>query len=96
VTDNGLLLLSSEGGGALAHPCLIQGLACGSHDGDKSLLLSMCGSCGGLSHGRGVVLLRLGGGDDCGGGGGGSLTVEWLELLPGMVSKMVVVGGGEP
>jgi hypothetical protein len=96
VTGNGLPLLSSEGGDALAHPCLIQGLACGSHGGDKSLLLSMCGSDGGLSHGRGVVLLRLGGGDDCGGGGGGSLTVEWLELLPGMVSKMVVVGGGEP
>jgi hypothetical protein len=36
--------------------------ACGSHDGDESLLLSVRGSGGGLSHDRGVVLLPLGGG----------------------------------
>jgi hypothetical protein len=52
VTGDGLSLLSSEGGGALAHPCLVQGVACDSHD-----------SSGSLSHGRDVVLLPLGSGD---------------------------------
>jgi hypothetical protein len=56
-----LLLLPSQGGGALAHPCLIQGLACGSHGSDESLLLSMSSSGGGLSRGRGIVLLPLSG-----------------------------------
>jgi hypothetical protein len=51
VTDNGLLLLPREVGGALAHPCLIQCLACGSHSSDS-----------GLSHGRDGVLLPLSGG----------------------------------
>jgi hypothetical protein len=69
VTDDGILLLPSEGSGALACPCLIQGLACGNHDGDKSLMLSVRGSSGGLSHGRGVVLLPFG-------GGGGLLLVD--------------------
>jgi hypothetical protein len=62
VMSDGLLLLPSEGGGALARPCLIQGLACGSHVGDESLLLSVRGSGGGLSRGHDVVLLPLGGG----------------------------------
>jgi hypothetical protein len=62
VTGDGLLLFPSEGGGA--RPCLVQGLACGSHDGDESLLLSVRGSGGGLSRGCGVVLLPLGGGGD--------------------------------
>jgi hypothetical protein len=67
VTGDGLLLFSSEGGGALARPCLIQGLLCGSHGGDKSLLLPVRGSDGGLSRGRGIVLLPIGGsGDDRG------------------------------
>jgi hypothetical protein len=62
VTDDGLFLLPSEGGGVLARPGLIQGLACGSHVGDESFLLSMRGSGGGLSRGCGVVLLPLGDG----------------------------------
>jgi hypothetical protein len=61
VTSDGLLLLSSEGGGALAHPCLIQGLTCGSHGSDESLLLSVRGSGGGLSRDCGVILLPLSG-----------------------------------
>jgi hypothetical protein len=73
VTGDGLLLFPSEGGGALTRPCLIQGLACGSHGGDESLLLSVRGSGGGLSRGRGVVLLPLGGGRD---GGGGLLLID--------------------
>jgi hypothetical protein len=44
---------------------------CGSHGGDESLLLSVRGSGGGLSHGRGVLLLPLGGSG--GRDGGGSL-----------------------
>jgi hypothetical protein len=39
VTGDGLLLFLSEGGGTLARPCLVQGLACDSHGGDESLLL---------------------------------------------------------
>jgi hypothetical protein len=70
VTGDGLLLFPSEGGGAPARPCLVQGLACGSHGGDESLLLSVRGSGGGLSRGRGVVLLPLGS------GGGGLLLVD--------------------
>jgi hypothetical protein len=34
VTDDGLLLLSNDGNGALARPCLMQGLACGSRGGN--------------------------------------------------------------
>jgi hypothetical protein len=64
VTGDGLLLLSSEGGGAFARPCLIQGLACGSHGSDESLLLSVHGSGSGLSHDHSVVLLPLDGGGD--------------------------------
>jgi hypothetical protein len=59
---DGLLRFPCEGSGALNHPCLIQSLARGSHGGDESLLLSVCGSGGGLSRGSGVVLLPLGGG----------------------------------
>jgi hypothetical protein len=55
VMSDGLLLLLSEGGGTLAHACLIHGLACGSHSSDESLLLSV------RSSGRGVVFLPLGG-----------------------------------
>jgi hypothetical protein len=61
VTSDGLLLLPSEGGGVLVHPCLIQGLACGGHNSDESLLLSVRCSGGGLSHDCNVVLLPLGG-----------------------------------
>jgi hypothetical protein len=67
---DGLLLVPSEGGGALARLCLDQGLACGSHGSDKSLLLSMRDSGGSLSRGHGVVLLPHGGGG--GGRGNGS------------------------
>jgi hypothetical protein len=63
VTGDGLLLLPSEGGDALVHLGLVQGLACGSHDGNESLLLSVRDSSDGLSRGRGVVLLPLSGGD---------------------------------
>jgi hypothetical protein len=75
VTGDGLLLFPSEGDGALTRPCLVQGLACGSHGGDESLLLSVRGSGGGLSRGRGVVLLPLGygGGRD---GDGGLLLID--------------------
>jgi hypothetical protein len=41
---------------------------CGKHDSVESLLLSLRGSNGGLSHSRGVILLPLGGGTDRGGG----------------------------
>jgi hypothetical protein len=61
VMSNGLLRLSSKGSGTLVHTGLIQGFACSNHDGDESLLLSLCGSRRGLSHGRGVVLLPLSG-----------------------------------
>jgi hypothetical protein len=96
VISDGLLLLSSEGGSSLACTGLIQDLACNSHGGDESLLLSLHGSRSGLSRGRDVVPLPLSGGD-------GLLLIdrERLEMLFGMISKMVevrvvVVGGGEP
>jgi hypothetical protein len=54
--SDGLLLLPSEGSGTLAHPGLIQGLACNSHGDDESLLLSRRG---GLRRGSGVILLPL-------------------------------------
>jgi hypothetical protein len=41
VTGDGFLLFSSEGGGAHARLCLVQGLTCGRHGGDESLLLSV-------------------------------------------------------
>jgi hypothetical protein len=69
VTSDGLLLFPSEGGGVFVRPCLVQGLACGSHDGDESLLLSVSSSGGGLSRDRGIVLLPLGGGSDSRDGG---------------------------
>jgi hypothetical protein len=53
----------------LARPGLIQGLTCGSHVGDESLLLPMRGSSSGLSRGRGIVLLPLGVGGSRGGRG---------------------------
>jgi hypothetical protein len=74
VTGDGLLLLPSEGSGAFTRPCLVQGLACGSHGGDESLLLSVRDSGGGLSRGRSVVLLPLGGGG--GSRDGGLLLVD--------------------
>jgi hypothetical protein len=61
----GLLLFPSKGGDTLTHPCLIQGLACDSHDSDESLLLSVHDSNNGLSRDCGVILLPLGG-DGCG------------------------------
>jgi hypothetical protein len=70
VTGDGLLLFPSKGGGTFTRPCLVQGLACGSHGGDESLLLSVRGSGGGLSRGCGVILLPLGSG---GGSRDGSL-----------------------
>jgi hypothetical protein len=77
VISDGLLLLPSEGGGALTRPCLIQGLACGSHSSDESLLLLVCGSDGSLSHSRGVILLPLGSGD---GGRGGLFATDGGEV----------------
>jgi hypothetical protein len=71
VTSDGLLLLPSEGGGTLARTGLVKGLVCDSHGDDESLSLSLCGSCGDLSHGRGVVLLPL-----CSGGGSDLLLVD--------------------
>jgi hypothetical protein len=65
VMSDDLLHLLSEGGGMLACTFLIQGLACGNHGGHKSLMLSLCGSRGGLSRDRGIVLLPL----SCGGSG---------------------------
>jgi hypothetical protein len=62
VTSDGLLLLPSEGGGALTCQCVVQGLACGSHNNDEGLLLSVHGSSSGMSCGHSVVLLPLGGG----------------------------------
>jgi hypothetical protein len=64
VASDGLLLLSSKGGGALTRPCLIKCLACSSHDSDESLLLSVRDSGDGLSRSHGVVLLPLGGGSN--------------------------------
>jgi hypothetical protein len=42
--SNGLFLLLGEGGGTLMCIGLVQGLANDSHDGDDSLLFSLCGS----------------------------------------------------
>jgi hypothetical protein len=64
ISDGLLLLLSSEGGGSLTCTGLIQDLACNSHGGDESLLLSLHDSRSGLSRGRDVVPLPLSGGDD--------------------------------
>jgi hypothetical protein len=61
VTSDGLLFHPNEGSGALARPCLVQGLACSSHNSDESLLLLVRNSGDG-SRDRGVVLLPLGGG----------------------------------
>jgi hypothetical protein len=72
VRDDGLLLLPNEDGGVLMCLYLIQGLACGSHGGDESLLLSVHGRGGGLSRGRSVILLHLGGG----GGRDGLLPID--------------------
>jgi hypothetical protein len=49
----------------LARPGLVQGLVCGSHSGEYSLLLLMRGSGDGLSCSRDVILFPLssGGGD---------------------------------
>jgi hypothetical protein len=43
---DGLQLLPSDGGGMLTRLGVDQGLACGSHGGDESLLLSVRGSGG--------------------------------------------------
>jgi hypothetical protein len=47
MTSNDLLLHPSEGSGVLTHLCLVQGLACSSHDKDESLPLSVRGSSDG-------------------------------------------------
>jgi hypothetical protein len=78
VTGDGLLLFPNKGGGAFARPYLVQGLACGNHGGDESLLLSVRGRGGGLSRGRGVLLLPLG-------GGGGDSRDGGLLLIDGEV-----------
>jgi hypothetical protein len=93
VTSDGLLLLSSEGEGALTCPCLVQGLACGNHSNDESLLLSAHNSDSSLSHDYDMssFLLAAVVAAAC-----YPSTMESLELLPDMVGKMVVVGGGEP
>jgi hypothetical protein len=39
VMGDGLLLFPSEGGGAFARPCLVQGLVCGGGSRDGGLLL---------------------------------------------------------
>jgi hypothetical protein len=70
VMGDGLLLLPSEDGGGLTRPCLDQGLVCGNHGGNESLLFSVRDSGGGLSHGSDIVLLPLGG------GGGGLLLID--------------------
>jgi hypothetical protein len=69
VMSDGLLLLPSEGSGALTRPCLIWGLACSRHGSDESLLLSVRSSNSGLSHSHGIILLPLGGGGGHGGSG---------------------------
>jgi hypothetical protein len=74
VMGDGLFILPSEGGGALACLCLIQDLVCGRHDSDESLLPSVRCSGGGLSRCHGIVLLPLGGGD------GGLLPVDGGEV----------------
>jgi hypothetical protein len=76
ITVSSLLLLPNEGGGTLAHSCLIHGLACGSHGSDESLPLSVRATAAAAAC--------------C------PSTVERLELLPGIVGKTVVVGGGKP
>jgi hypothetical protein len=92
VTSDSLLLFPSEGSCALACSVLILGLVCSSHGNNESLLLLVRASGGGLSHD--IVLLPLGGG----GCDGGLLPVDGGEVgvTAGIVSKMVVVGGGEP
>jgi hypothetical protein len=87
VTSDSLLLLPSEGGGMLAHPCLIQGLVCGSHDNDESLLLSVRCSSGGLSHDRSVILLPLG-------GRGGLLPIDYGEVEVAVRHSRQDGGGG--
>jgi hypothetical protein len=72
VTGDGLLILASEGYNTLACLCLIQGLMCGSHGSDESLLLSVSDSGDGLSHGHDVVLFPLST-DGSGRSGGGDL-----------------------
>jgi hypothetical protein len=73
---DGLLHLSSEGGDALTYPCLIQGLVCGNHSGNKSLLLSVRGSSGGLGRGRNVILLPISDGVRGSGSGVSMLTID--------------------
>jgi hypothetical protein len=94
VTGDGLLLFPSESGGTFARPCLVQGLACGSHGGDESLLLSVRGSDGGLSRGRGVVLLPLGSAAVAAATAACCSSTERLEVLSSMIDKTVVVRGG--
>jgi hypothetical protein len=59
VMSIGLLLLPGEGGGTLVCTGLIQGLARSSHINEESLLLSLCGRRGGVSHDHNVLLLSL-------------------------------------
>jgi hypothetical protein len=71
VMSDGVLLLPSEGGGPLARPGLVEGLAYGSHGSDESLL-SLHGSGDGLSRGCSVIILPLSDSD----GGGDLLLVD--------------------
>jgi hypothetical protein len=61
VMSDGLLILPSKGSVMLVRLGLIQGLACSSHGGDESLLLSVRGSSDGLSCGHGIILLPISG-----------------------------------
>jgi hypothetical protein len=61
VTGDGLLLFPNEGGSVLARLRLVQGLACGSHDGNESILLLVHGSGCSLSRSHGVVFRPLSG-----------------------------------
>jgi hypothetical protein len=87
VMGDGLFILPSEGGGALACLCLIQDLVCGRHDSDESLLPSVRCSGGGLSCCRGIVLLPLGGG-----GGSDLLPINGGEV--GVVARHGQQDGG--
>jgi hypothetical protein len=84
-TDDGLLIFWTEGGGTLAHPCLIQGLACGIHGGDESFTCSRCvvaAAAWAVTVASSSLLLATAA--TC------CSSAERLEVLPGMVGKMVV------
>jgi hypothetical protein len=89
VIDNGLLLFPSEGGGALACPCLVQDLACGSHGGKMRASFSRCAvvTVAWAAAVTSSFLLAVVAVACCS-------SIERLKVLPGMVGKTVVVRGG--